>query len=211
MKCDLPCISENRTAAIGCPVFDGMGVFICNIYNISAVVIPFLLATDHCPLFTARCTLLIVYPISKRFFRHVATLPRPSAILKKSILPPKKFPGAGPRAYRICNTVYKKSGGLRRGRSRRGRLGGTGLSLRGGSLQGLLLQGLLLWRDSSQTGHHFPVSNSMKCNSGMGCQTTSAATSMVSRKVIISPFVTLAPYIEYIVCWISSNPFSEIR
>ena len=31
MKCDLPCISENRTAAIGCPVFDGMGVFICNI------------------------------------------------------------------------------------------------------------------------------------------------------------------------------------
>ena len=80
-----------------------------------------------------------------------------------------------------------------------------------GTLTGGSLQGLLLWRDSSQTGYHFPVSNSMKCNSGMGCQTTSAATSMVSRKVIISPFVTLAPYIEYIVCWISSNPFSEIR
>ena len=52
--------------------------------------------TAHCPLFTARCTLLIVYPISKRFFRHVATLPRPSAILKKSILPPKKIPRRRP-------------------------------------------------------------------------------------------------------------------
>ena len=146
----------------------------------------------------------------KEFSRRPAMDSHPSANLKTS--PPKKeIPRRGPPGRLHLQYRMRKSGGLRRGRSRRGRLGGTGLSLRGGSLQGLLLQGLLLWRDSSQTGYHFPVSNSMKCNSGMGCQTTSAATSMVSRKVIISPFVTLAPYIEYIVCWISSNPFSEIR
>ena len=58
---------------------------------------------------------------------------------QNSFHPPqkKKFPSAGPRAYRICNTVCFY-GGLCGGRSRRGWLGGTGLSLSGGSLQGLL-------------------------------------------------------------------------
>ena len=110
----------------------------------------FFLATDHWPLPAARCPLFPARYASrivpfKAFrqthkrsaFRSSVARPRPSANSQKFIRPQKKFPGAGPRAYRICNTVCN-DGGLRRGRSRRGRLGGTGLSLRGGSLQGLL-------------------------------------------------------------------------
>ena len=106
-----------------------------------------LLFSVHLPL-TARCFLRAAHCelfFSKHFvkrakepaFRSSTTQPRLSAVSKKFIRPQKKFPGAGPRAYRICNTICNP-GGLRWGRSRRGRLGGTGLSLRGGSLQGLL-------------------------------------------------------------------------
>ena len=101
--------TENRTAAMGCPVFDDMGVFISNISAL-ALAFDWPMTTELCPLFTVHCSLLIAH----------CQLP---------IRPQKKFPGAGPWAYRICNTVCI-CGGLCRGRSRRGRLGGTGLSER---------------------------------------------------------------------------------
>ena len=116
IQCDLPCIPKYRTAVMGCPVFDDIGVFLCNIPTVA-------LAFD-CPLFTVHCSLLIAH------CHHP---------------PQKKFPGAGPRAYRICNTECI-SGGLAPGKSGRGRLGGVCLS--GG---GQSLQGLLLWRSSSQS------------------------------------------------------------
>ena len=95
IQSDLPCISENRTATIGCPVFDDMGVFIC---NISAFALAF---TGHRPLPIIHCSLLI-------------------ANCQLSIRPQKKFPGTGPRkCIRYCK--YGMPGGLRRGKSGRGR------------------------------------------------------------------------------------------
>ena len=113
------------------------------IYNISAGAIPF-----YWPLHFIHCSLHIANWISSLKKISMASIQSAAPVRKfpKFIRPQKKFPGAGPRAYRICNTVCI-DGGLCRGRSRRGRLGGTGLSLRGGSLQGLLL-----WWDSSQAG-----------------------------------------------------------
>ncbi len=74
-----------------------IGVFL---FNISAVAFVFhwLLASAHCSylLFIAHCSLLI-------------------ANCQLYIRPQKKFPGTGPRAYRICNTVCD-IGGLRRGK-----------------------------------------------------------------------------------------------
>ena len=35
---------------------------------------------------------------------------RPSSNIINPARPPKKFPGAGPRAYRICNTGYENRG-----------------------------------------------------------------------------------------------------
>ena len=68
IQSDLPCISENRTAAMGCPVFN-ISVFIC---DIPAFVLAFTgqrplptvhcsLFTVHCSLFTAHCPLLIAH------------------------------------------------------------------------------------------------------------------------------------------------------
>ena len=143
MTCDLPCISENRTATMGCPVFDGMGT------SISKHQLLFLLFPGHwplptaccllpvacCPLPVAHCFLRVTHPVlfhSKHFakrakgpvFRSHAIQPRLSAIFQKSIRPQKKFPGAGPRASRICNTEYEN----------RGPVPGKGLA--GGGLEG---------------------------------------------------------------------------
>ena len=76
---------KNRTAAMGCPVFDDMGVFISNISAL-ALAFDWPMTTELCPLFTVHCSLLIAH----------CQLP---------IRPQKKFPGAGPRAYCICNIV----------------------------------------------------------------------------------------------------------
>ena len=59
--------------------------------------LPLLLrVTGHCPVLTAHCSLLIAH-------------------CQLSIRPQKKVPGAGPRTYRICNTVCM-DGGLCRGK-----------------------------------------------------------------------------------------------
>ena len=79
IQSDLPCISENRTATIGCPVFDDMGVFIC---NISAFALAF---TGHRPLPIIHCSLLIANC--------------PSALKRNS---PAQAPA---NAYGIANTV----------------------------------------------------------------------------------------------------------
>ena len=105
IQSNLPCISGNRTAVMGCSFFNSMGAFIRNILAfVLALYWP--LHSIHRLLPIAHCTL------------HIANC---------SIRPQKQFPGAGPRAYRICNTVCN-TGGLCRGRSGRGRLGGVCLS-----------------------------------------------------------------------------------
>ena len=73
-----------------------------------------LLFTGHGSLPTASCSLLITYSAGTRkagpAFRNSATRARQSAVLQNPIRLKKDFPGAGPRAYRICNTVCKTGG-----------------------------------------------------------------------------------------------------
>ena len=157
MKCDLPCISENRTAAIGCPVFDNMGVFLC---NISAFALGFygLPTIARCSLPAVRCSLLIANCSSAPKRNSPAQAPGHTVFAipyawigacagevlargglegtasPKEAAPPRSFP---------CGIYLPPGAGGGWGRSRRRRLGGTGLSLRGG-----FLQGLFQWRDS---------------------------------------------------------------
>ena len=89
-----------------------------------------LLFTSHRPLLATRCFLRVAYfqlfhsnhsaarakePVSQ----SSAVRPRPSAISQKINRSQKKFPGAGPQAYCICNTVCK-TGGLAPGKVSQG-------------------------------------------------------------------------------------------
>ena len=98
MQSDLPFISENRTAAIGCPVFNDISVFVCNyvIYNITAVIISFLLTSGCCILFTAHCTLSIGYPASKKISMAFRQSTAPIRNLSKIHPPPKEIPRRRP-------------------------------------------------------------------------------------------------------------------
>ena len=97
MQSDLPCISENRTAAMGCPVFNGMGVFIS---NISAVSLAF---TGRWPLFPAHCTLPIVLFKAFRqtckgiYIPEFRPRPRPSTVFKTPSAPKRNSPARAPR------------------------------------------------------------------------------------------------------------------
>ena len=116
--CRLGCLfgcynfTANFARRIGCPVFNGMGVFICNISTV-AFAFYYPPATTCYPLFPARCIFSIVPFKSFCRARKGAGIPkfrRPTAPIRKfqkSIRSQKKFPGAGPRAYCICNTVCK--------------------------------------------------------------------------------------------------------
>ena len=133
---------------MGCPV---LMVWVRLYLNISCCSC-FFLATDHWPLLTTRCPLPAVSCALRIPYCPIQSIP-PNAqkgqcsgvMLSNRACPPtsplirpqKKFPGAGPRASRICNTGYENRGpvpgkGLAGGGPR-----GTGLSLRGGALQGL--------------------------------------------------------------------------
>ncbi len=68
---------------MGCPVFDNMGVFLCNISAFALIFTGYrLLPAVHFPLPAVHCSLLIAH--CQLFIR-----------------PQKNFPGAGPREYRV--------------------------------------------------------------------------------------------------------------
>ena len=116
---DLPCISENRTAAMGCPVFDGIDVFLC---NISAFALAFdgPPTTGHCSLLIANCQLPI-RPQKKfpggRFQNRV----RPQT---SKFLPPPKIPRRGPPGIPCFAIPYAMMGAC------------AGEGLAGGGLEG---------------------------------------------------------------------------